>query len=105
LSGAGKVGLKILVGYEALVIVRPVDPVRSYSASVDHAGHAFVVTNNGNTNVLFQNGKQCTAPDACKILPVVRVYAGTTERVPLPGDGKVTYSIWDGDATTEKQFQ
>src|SRR6185369_15429223 len=52
-----KLGLKILVGYEALVIMRPAVPMPAYSATRN--GNLVEVTNTGNTGILFQNGQQC----------------------------------------------
>ena len=64
-----KVGLKILVGYEILVTVRPAKPAPAFTAS--RHGRTFEVT-----NILLQNGQQCASAQSCKIAPVIRVYAG-----------------------------
>ena len=102
LDTSAKVGLKILVGYEVLVIVRPAAPLPRYEAS--RHGKTFTVRNTGNTDILFQNGKQCAAGAACVPAPVLRVYSGTVEHVELPLDIAAAYSIWDGADTSEKQF-
>ncbi|MBM3618489.1 MAG: hypothetical protein FJX23_08105 [Alphaproteobacteria bacterium] len=97
-----KVGLKVLVGYEVLVIVRPSVMQPSYTAQRN--GKTFTATNNGNTNVLFQHGQQCSAADKCEPTSVVRVYPGQTAQLELPHDMPVSFSIWNGVETTEKQF-
>lgn len=99
---SNKVGVKILIGYEILVIVRPAALAPSYQAQ--RQGKNFIVVNNGNTNILFQNGQQCTAPGNCKIPPVLRVYPGGRGQMTLPLDIPVNYSIWDGAKTIEKRF-
>jgi P pilus assembly chaperone PapD len=102
LDSSGKIGLKILVGYEALVIVRPVHPDAKYSAT--RSGKILTIENTGNTNILFQNGKQCDAANNCTTLPVMRAYAGTTTHIDLPRDASIVYSVWDGTETIEKTF-
>jgi P pilus assembly chaperone PapD len=97
-----KVGLKILVGYEVLFIVRPAVMQPQYTAQ--RSGKTFTVTNTGNTNILFQNGKQCQTASDCKLTHVVRAYPGQKATITLPWDMPVRYSIWDGSTTTEKQF-
>lgn len=94
-----KVGIKVLVGYEVLAIVRPANMNPAYTAV--RQGKKFTVTNSGNTNILFQNGKQC---ETCKLPPVVRVYPGQTAELTLPADQAVTYQIWNGKETVEKEF-
>jgi len=97
-----KVGLKILVGYEVLVIIRPVTPHVAYEAQ--RQGQTFTVTNTGNTNILFQSGQQCKASNDCALAPVVRVYPGQTAQVTLPSPSSVSYSVWDGTEATEKSY-
>jgi len=98
-----KVGLKVLLGYEVLVIIRPVQMQPSYSARRE--GKKFIATNNGNTNILFENGQQCSTAENCKLPPVLRVYPGQTDQVDLPFDMPLIYSVWDGANVTEKRFE
>ena len=98
-----KVGLKVLVGYEVLVIIRPSKMTPSYEAA--RRGTVFAITNHGNTNILFQNGKQCEAEEKCKLPPAVRVYPGQSTEVTLPLDKPITYSIWDGATNLERPFE
>jgi len=102
-DNTGKVGLKILIGYEILVIVRPASMTPHYEAQ--RQGRRFRVANTGNTDILFQNGQQCATSDDCKRPPVLRVYPGQTTAVDLPLDQPVTYAIWDGATTVEKKFE
>ncbi len=96
-----KIGLKILVGYEVLVIVRPKNLNISYKA--ERKNNKLTVTNSGNSNILLQSGRQCSGNE-CKSPPVTRVYAGTTANIELPLDTPVTYFIWDGKNNTEAKF-
>jgi P pilus assembly chaperone PapD len=103
-----KVGLKILVGYEALVIMRPAVPMPAFSARRD--GKMVEVANTGNTGILFQNGQQCVPGEnedkkMCKLPPAVRIYAGQRAKIELPRAAPVTYSIWDGRKSDIKTIQ
>lgn len=89
-----KVGLKVLIGYEALVIIRPAVVMPRYD--ITRNGKTLTVANRGNSNVLLQSGTQCEERAACPLPPVVRAYAGQTARIELPRDAPVTYSVWDG---------
>lgn len=96
------VGLKVLIGYEVLVILRPLQPNPSYNAIRN--GNRFTAANTGNTNILFQNGQQCGDTATCKVPPVLRIYPGQTGSVDLPFGTKVIYSVWDGATSSEKEF-
>lgn len=95
-----KVGLKVLIGYEALVIVRPANPAPAYT--VVRSGRSLRVTNTGNTNILFQNGQQCPASEKCALPPAFRVYPGEEAQVELPLDRSVAYTVWDGASSVER---
>ncbi len=98
-----KIGLKILVGYEVLVIVRPAQPKISYTAQ--RQGRTLTIANDGNTNVLFENGTQCSDSEHCQPAPVLRVYPGAKANVTLPADGAVEYTVWDGAESKQKKFE
>ena len=99
----GKVGLKVLIGYEVLVIVRPTLARPSYKAA--RSGRRLQISNTGNTNILFQNAQQCPPePARCKAAPVARVYPGEATTVTLPLDAPATYSVWDGKEAKEARF-
>ncbi|MBL0317867.1 MAG: fimbria/pilus periplasmic chaperone [Alphaproteobacteria bacterium] len=90
-----QIGVKILVGYEVLVLVRPLN------AKADIVGHRngsqLTLTNHGNTNVIFQSGKQCQASGDCKEVKVRRIYPTGSQVVDLPfADQPVTLQVFDG---------
>lgn len=88
--------LKVLVGYEALVIVRPVNA--KIELAVERKGNSITITNNGNTNANIQSGRQCDAiGEDCKPINVGRIYAGQTWTTTLPFmDREVKLQVWDG---------
>jgi P pilus assembly chaperone PapD len=87
-----KSGLKILVGYDVLVLVRPADarPVIAGRRS----GNSLTVTNTGNVSVELADGRQCDAAGkACTPLPGKRLYAGAQWTQPLKTEAPVEYRI------------
>lgn len=99
-----RVALKLLVGYEVLVIVRPKDAKVDLVA--ERKGNAFTLTNKGNTNAQLQGGQQCdTTGSNCKDINVTRMYAGRTWTTTLPYmDGPVKFQIWDGKSVTNVEY-
>lgn len=99
-----RVALKILVGYEALVIVRPKDA--KIDLTGERKGNTLTLTNKGNTNAYLQSGQQCDElGDKCKDINVTRVYAGKSWTVTLPYlNGQVKYRVWDGTKLTDMTF-
>ncbi len=94
-------GLKVLIGYEVLVILRPAVITPNYH--VERHGRMLTVRNDGNSNVLLQNGQQCKA-QKCPLPPVIRVYPGQSRSVELPRAQPVTYTVWDGIKNEEQHF-
>lgn len=90
---AERSGLKILIGYEILVIVYPDDTEPNLEVTRD--GQHFSVRNTGNANVLLREGYQCLEPDLpfedCTSLPGRRMYPGNEWSTELPYDLPVTY--------------
>jgi len=86
-------GLKVLIGYEILAIVYPIN--KKPDIQVERDGHTLTVRNEGNTNVLLREGYQCEQPDQpveeCTPLPGKRMYPGNEWVVDLPHDLPVTY--------------
>ena len=97
-----QVGLKVLIGYEVLVIIRPAAMASQYHAVRE--GKKLTVENTGNTSVLLQNGQQCPAEEKCALPPVLRVYPGQTASLELPLDKPVHYAVWDGKENREQDF-
>jgi P pilus assembly chaperone PapD len=99
-----RVAIKVLVGYDALVIVRPA------GAKVDlvgeRKGNALTLTNKGNTNANLQGGQQCDdIGNNCKDLNVTRIYAGQSWTITLPYmSGAAKFRVWDGATLTDMTF-
>lgn len=96
--------IKILVAYQALVIVRPERPVAHVVA--ERKGKSVTFKNTGNTNVLLQSGTQCQPqkPSNCQDLKTKRLYAGNTWTLTLPFDGPLSYELDDGSKVERKTF-
>ncbi len=93
-------GLKLLIGYDLLVMVRP--PVIRNSVRSDRSGPNLTITNNGNASVELAEGNQCDAAGKnCQALPAKRLYAGAswTQRLPLPTSGAYRVRSADGWST------
>jgi P pilus assembly chaperone PapD len=85
-------GLKIMVGYDVLVLVRPALPAPG--VRVVRNGRALTFTNSGNVSVEIVDGRQCAAPRAqCVDLPGKRLYSGASWSVQLPSDGPAEYVV------------
>lgn len=97
-------GIKILIAYQALVIVRPNQPVADVVA--ERKGKRIIFRNTGNTNVILQNGMQCDPKDKsqCKQLETRRLYAGNVWEFTLPFSGPVTFELDDGMKVKTKTF-
>ncbi len=96
--------LRIVVAYQILTIVQPSEP-RSRLA-VERDGQQLIFTNEGNTNVLLSDGRQCSpvAPAECEELMSYRVYAGNSWRLDLPYDAPVSYSVRSFDGIKNEVF-
>lgn len=95
--------LKVLVGYDVLVLYRPQVPSGDVTAS--RIGRTLTIRNQSNTARELFGGKQCdTGGQNCKDLPAKRVYAGATWEQTLPYDRPVEYQITSGNGAVRKQF-
>ncbi len=99
-----KVALKVLVGYEMLVIVRPKNSKADLVA--ERKGNSLILTNIGNTNAYLQSGEQCDATGGnCKLLGAARIYAGQKWTTTLPHmDGVAKYKVMDAEGITVKEY-
>ena len=95
-------GLKVLIGYDILVIARLAHPVAQISGSRD--GKILIVRNDGNSSAELVNGRQCDANKQCTNLPGKRLYGGATWKQNLPASGTVEYSVKIGKDFTPIQF-
>ena len=101
-SGADS-GLKLLVGYDLLVLARP-DQVRP-GLSASRSGGTLVIANGGNSSVEMTEGKQCEeGGKACRPLPGKRLYAGASWSQPLKGGGPAEYRVRTADGWTSMKF-
>lgn len=69
-------GIKVLVGYDVLVLVRPVSS--SVAVSARREGSKLMLRNDGNASVELVDGQQCNAQKLCSSLGGKRLYAGAT---------------------------
>jgi P pilus assembly chaperone PapD len=100
---ANESALKVFVGYDALVIVRPAQLSAKVAGQRD--GRMLALTNSGNTSEELFDGRQCdpSAKD-CRTIEAKRLYAGQTWRVALPFDTPVSYKAAAGEAARDLQF-
>jgi P pilus assembly chaperone PapD len=87
---ADRSALKIYVGYDALVILRPAKLAPDLVAT--RRGADLVIRNRGNTNVELAQGRQCDpAGQNCRDLPANRIYPGAEWTVTTPYRTPVSY--------------
>jgi len=100
---ADQSALKVLVGYDALVLVRPA----AFTGDVvgTRTGKTLTLRNAGNTGQELFEGKQCDAAGKdCRDLPARRLYPGVTWQQTLPFDTPVTYKAGTGGKVRERTF-
>ena len=96
-------GLKLLVGYDLLVLVRPTKPVLALVAKSDE--HGLTLTNNGNASVELSDGKQCDKSGAaCNPLPSKRLYAGASWTQAIPTGAVGEYRVRSADGWSTLKF-
>lgn len=85
-------GLKLLVGYDLLVLVRP--PVVRSAVRAQRSGSRLILTNNGNASVELAEGSQCDlSGKQCQPLPAKRLYAGASWAQDLPAARGGRYQV------------
>lgn len=100
---AAQSALKVMVGYDALVIYRPATPLGTVTAT--RTAGAITFTNDGNSNVEMYQGRQCDgAGKDCRNLPARRLYAGARWEQPLERDTPVEYRVATGRSSVVKRF-
>jgi len=83
-----QLAFKVLIGYEALVIVRP--PKARPQLEVQRTGRQLQLVNRGNSSILIRKLTQCPNGEAsCVDLPGNRLYAGESWSAELPNDAPV----------------
>lgn len=99
----GETGLKLLVGYDLLVLVRPATVRPALEAS--RSGTRLTMTNRGNSSVELIDGRQCDAAGRdCGKLPGKRLYAGASWEQVLPRPGSGEYRVRSADGTSTLKF-
>lgn len=99
----GETGLKLLVGYDLLVLARP--PMTSRQIDVSRTGSSVSITNRGNASVELVEGRQCdVGGGACEKLPGKRLYAGATWQQDLPARGSGEYRVRASDGSSILKF-
>jgi P pilus assembly chaperone PapD len=97
-------GLKLMVGYEMLVIQRPPAPRADLTGARE--GDAITITNRGNSNAELFQGKQCDAAGkACEPLDSHRIYAGASTTVKVKPGFKASYTVKVRDKVTTAAFE
>lgn len=96
--------LKLLVGYDLLVLVRPAKLAPKVTGT--RAGNQLSMRNDGNTNVELFEGKQCRGvnKDECTDLPSKRLYPGQSWQVTLEGSAPVQYRVAVGATSSVQSF-
>ena len=95
-------GLKLLIGYDVLVLLRPLE-VRPNLSAV-RSGNRLTFRNDGNASVELIDGKQCTAETSCVELPGKRIYAGAEWSQELKSAAPVEYSVVSAGLSERKSF-
>lgn len=96
--------LRIVVAYQVLTIIQPAEPYSKLEVS--RTGNKVIFTNQGNTNVLLSDGRQCSLsdPTTCEALNSQRLYAGNTWALDLPFNAPLSYSVRSFDGIKNEVF-
>jgi len=96
-------GLKVLIGYDVLVIVRPTTMNPHVTAT--RSGNKLTLKNDGNVSVELSDGKQCdTSEKSCAELPGGRLYVGARKTIEARADRPVQYKMKVGARLISAQF-
>ena len=96
-------GLKLLVGYDLLVLVRP-RAIRN-DIKTERNGLGLTLVNHGNASVEVAEGKQCDAKGGdCQLLPSKRLYAGASWTQTLPRTTGGEYRIRTAEGWSTVKF-
>ena len=103
-SGSEQGTVKLMVGYQALVIVRPEETV--FDLQGKRQGNTLTLTNNSNTNVYLSNIQQCDDQDSdsCTRYVENRLYPGNVWTMDLTGVGTLSFDATDGNGSRKMQF-
>ncbi|URD60177.1 fimbria/pilus periplasmic chaperone [Sphingomonas sp. KRR8] len=96
-------GLKLLIGYDVLVLLRPAGALVPKLAS-RRSGDKLVIRNEGTVSVELAAGKACRAKNQCQELPGKRLYAGAEWTVDAAAGTAVDYAVVTAGTTTHQTF-
>lgn len=97
-------GLKILVGYEVLVLVRPASFRMDVSSR--RAGNQLILRNDGNVSVELVNGSDCdSGGQQCRPLAGGRLYVGAEKTVDISAERRAEYTLKAGKEVFRKFFR
>lgn len=101
---ASESAVKLMIGYQALVMVRPDRP--SVKINAQRVKDTVTVANNGNTNVFLEQMRQCRTSklQECTPLNDQRLYAGNSTTISLKEKGPVVFDIFDGSTRTTRSL-
>lgn len=95
-------GLKLLIGYDVLVLVRPAAVAPRLSGRRE--GSHLVIRNDGPGSVELAAGKACRSKTDCKDLPGKRLYSGAEWRVEVPQGAAIDYAVITPAGTARQTF-
>lgn len=96
-------GLKLLIGYDVLVLARPAQPHSDIVFTRSADGGIF--RNDGNVSVELASGRQCDASGkSCSELPGKRLYAGAQWSVQLKSGMHAEFDVKSPTETVHKTF-
>jgi P pilus assembly chaperone PapD len=96
-------GLKVLIGYDVLVLVRPAQSQASVTAT--RSGDTITFRNDGNVSVELHDGRQCDASGKiCSDLPGKRLYAGAQWSTPVKPGTHAEYMLKSPGQNLRKVF-
>jgi P pilus assembly chaperone PapD len=95
-------GLKLLIGYDVLVLLRPANVRAGIVAS--RSGNRLTLRNEGNASVELIDGRQCTTKAACVDLPGKRLYAGAEWVQELKSAAPVDYNVVSAGRSARQSF-
>ncbi|MDW3094785.1 MAG: hypothetical protein R8G33_03845 [Gammaproteobacteria bacterium] len=103
----GQSGVKIVIGYEVLVLVHAVNG--EHELVHKRSAKSFEIENKGNKNVLLREGIQCPNEEKnendCDHIPGKRLYPGNTWKVDLPNDMPVKFFLNSGLKNSVRIFE
>ncbi len=98
--------IKVLVGYDLLLLSRPVDA--DPTVNVARNNETIVFENKGNTNVLLRRIEQCNSDKSeCIEIQPNRLYAGEVYKVKLPKSGSASQypiHVWQSIGLENAKF-